>query len=180
MHCASSVALIFLIDVLYIGSGFFSHFLSLSAAASVGANAMFYFPFLAYNFRNPMEMVLKPYRQTSFSMRRDSKLPPLFYGPYQVLDHVGKVAYHLQLPPTVSIHPVFHVSMFKKMLGNHQLASSKLIPINAAGQFLVEPIQILNRHLIKRDKKPIPQTLVQWFNLPPKQATWEDLATILE
>ncbi|KAM7505285.1 hypothetical protein LguiB_004189 [Lonicera macranthoides] len=59
--------------------------------------------------------------------------------------------------------------MLKKMLGNHQLASSRRPPINAAGQFIVEPVQILNRRLIKRDNKPVPQTLLQWFNLPPEQ-----------
>lgn len=60
---------------------------------------------------------LQPYTQMSFSMRRDFKLAPKFYGAYQIVERVVKVAYRLQLPATANIHPVFHVSMLKKKLG---------------------------------------------------------------
>ena len=121
---------------------------------------------------------LQPYRQTTLSMRRDLKLAPKFYGPFKVLERIGMVAYRLQLPPTSAIHPVFHVLMLKKKLGNVQPVSPQLPPTNAAGQFLVEPVKIVARRVIKRDNKPVPQILVQWSNLPPEQATWEDYEKI--
>ena len=89
---------------------------------------------------------------------RDFKLALKFYGPYQVVARVGKVAYRLQLPPTATIHHVFHVSMLKKKLGNHQTPQTQLPPVNDAGQFMVESVQILDIHLIKRDNKPIPSS----------------------
>ena len=44
-----------------------------------------------------------------------SRLSPRFYGPFEILERVGEVAYRLALPPTLSsVHNVFHVSMPQK------------------------------------------------------------------
>lgn len=37
-----------------------------------------------------------------------SKLAPLYYGPYQVIERFGVVAYRLQLPDSSQVHPIFH------------------------------------------------------------------------
>jgi hypothetical protein len=36
-----------------------------------------------------------------------SKLGPWFFGPYQIVERLGAVAYRLQLPPKARIHDVF-------------------------------------------------------------------------
>ena len=44
---------------------------------------------------------------------KQGKLQLRFIGPFEILSQVGNVAYRLALPPAmVTIHPVFHVSMF--------------------------------------------------------------------
>ena len=60
---------------------------------------------------------LQPYKQTSLKVKHCQKLAPKFYGPYTVLKRVGQVAYQLALPIQSKLHPIFHVSCLKKVIG---------------------------------------------------------------
>lgn len=43
-----------------------------------------------------------------------AKLAPQFCVPFQILERVGLVAYHLALPIHIQVHNVFHVSALKR------------------------------------------------------------------
>lgn len=68
----------------------------------------------------------QPYRQVSAARRNSQKLSPRSYGPYQIIERIGKVAYKLNLPEGGKVHPVFHVSLLKKQLGARNLTGTQL------------------------------------------------------
>lgn len=61
------------------------------------------------------------------------KLAPKFYGPYQILQHIGEVAYKLALPPTSRIHPIFQVSCLKKVVWKNYNIQTSILELDEEG-----------------------------------------------
>ncbi|WCJ21035.1 hypothetical protein M5689_003225 [Euphorbia peplus] len=101
----------------------------------------------SFEIREWVYVKLRPYRQQSVIYRGNQKLSPLYFGPFQVEDRIGLVAYRLKLPSSATIHPVFHVSQLKKKLASN-VASSTTLP-TAMKEALV-PMAILDRKMVKR------------------------------
>ena len=50
---------------------------------------------------------------------KKGKLIHCCVGPYEIFQRIGKVAYESKLPSALAlVHPVFHVSMLKKCIGD--------------------------------------------------------------
>ena len=98
--------------------------------------------------------------------------PLKFYGPFQVLEHIGAVAYKVKLPSGSSIHDAFHVSQLKKHVGDAVTSAS--LPGSVEGDPLIkEPEAILDRMIVKRRGQAITKVLVKWEHSLPEDATWE-------
>nr|GFB97017.1 putative nucleotidyltransferase, ribonuclease H [Tanacetum cinerariifolium] len=103
------------------------------------------------------------------------KLSPHFIGPFEILDRVGEVSYHLALPPQLlHVHNVFHVSL----LGGYKyhplhVISYPLDQIRADLSYVEEPEIILDRQDRVMRNKTIPFVKILWRNHPEREATWE-------
>ena len=116
---------------------------------------------------------LQPYRQHSLKGRHvPHKLSPRFYGPFQVQDRVGSLAYKLDLPSGVAIHTVFHVSQLKLCPNPSSVSSTLPQYLSDVGK-TKEPEIILEKKMVNRHNKAVTKVLVQWKGYPPQQATWE-------
>lgn len=89
---------------------------------------------------------LQPYRQTSVALRRVSKLAPHYYGPFQILQKIGSVAYKLDLPSNSKLHPVFHVSKLKVKLGKNVVSQLQLLHVLEASEEIVAHPQAILGH----------------------------------
>ncbi|KAF7138246.1 hypothetical protein RHSIM_Rhsim07G0137500 [Rhododendron simsii] len=91
------------------------------------------------------------HRDEALSLQRNMKLALRFYGPFQVLPQVGKVAYKLSLLDSAQIHPIFLVSLLKKKSGANVVATPTLPPVIDDGTLQIEPVVVLERRMVKRN-----------------------------
>jgi hypothetical protein len=79
---------------------------------------------------------LQPYKQMSLKQaKKDNKLSPKYYGPYKVLQKIGTMAYKLELPASSRVHPVFHVSCLKKVIGDKLPVQTIYFTLDGEGGF---------------------------------------------
>lgn len=131
---------------------------------------------VSFDIGDYVYLKLQPYRQTSVAFRASMKLAPRFYGPYQIIEKVGIVAYRLALPPNSQIHNVFHVSMLRKHLGPvHSPISSQPPPVSDDSIILPQPEAVLDRRVIQKGKyRPKSDVLIKWKGAPREDATWKN------
>lgn len=112
---------------------------------------------------------LRPYRQQSVSKRLFQKLAAKYYGPYEILERVGTVAYRLLLPDKSRVHPVFHISQLKPVIGEVETVSDLPEIMNREDEVLIEPEEILDS---RYDEAGHLEVLIKWKNLPQHETSW--------
>lgn len=97
-----------------------------------------------------MYLKLIPYLLQSLAPHAYHKLHPKYYGPYAVVEKIGKVAYKLKLPEGSKIHQVFHVSCLKKHLVDKVTTAPLLPMVTDDGLLPLEPMIVLQRKVYKK------------------------------
>ncbi|KZV36025.1 hypothetical protein F511_33853 [Dorcoceras hygrometricum] len=129
-----------------------------------------------YEVGDKVFLKLRPHRQQSVCSRIFQKLAPKYFGPFVVIQRMGKVAYKLQLPAGSRIHPLFHVSQLKKAVGTHDQTHELPLGLEQELTFSYEPLKVIAHRQKKVAGLMVPQVLVQWKSKPVEEATWEDAA----
>jgi hypothetical protein len=122
---------------------------------------------------------------------RSEKLLPRFIGPYTITEIINPVAYRLDLPSTLRIHDVFHVSVLKPYVDGSvsfpdRQQSIRPAPedINEDGEELFEVEEVINeRTRIQRRgnrRRRITEYLVKWKGYPEWENSWEPASGLKE
>jgi hypothetical protein len=121
---------------------------------------------------------LQPHIQQSVNRRSNHKLSFKYFGPYLILQTIGKVAYKLQLLASSQIHVVLHVSQLKKSLpANASLSTNDDLQLLLMLDTL-PPTQVLAQRLHLVGHRVVPSVLVQRESCPTHWAAWEPASTV--
>jgi hypothetical protein len=110
--------------------------------------------------------------------RPTKKLTNRFAGPYTITKVISATAYKLDLPATMKIHPVFHISLLKPYhpspndFERSTPPPAIITPESNHEEYEVETI------LDKRILRNRPQYLIKWMGYPLHDATWEPLENL--
>ncbi|WMV19140.1 hypothetical protein MTR67_012525 [Solanum verrucosum] len=106
---------------------------------------------------------------------KKGKLSPRYIGSNRISKRIGKVAYELELPQELAaVHPIFHVSMLKKCMGDLSLIiPTEDIGIKDSLSYKEISVQILDRQVRKLRTKEVASVNVLWRNHFVEEATWE-------
>lgn len=104
------------------------------------------------------------------------KLMPRWIGPLTVVKAVGPVAYSLDLPKNMRIHPVFHVQLLKayKSADRHQPPPLPIVVEDGFDWFQVERVSMhREQRWGKKKKKACRSYLVKWLGYGDEHSSWE-------
>ena len=138
--------------------------------------------------------VLLSTRNVKFRASGTPKFMPKYIGPYAIEELIGPrledgsvavvTAVRLQLPPLMTVHPVFHVSLLQEYRsdGLRRYTAPLFYDSDGAPVWEVECI------LLERGVAPVSgesrrkgvEYLVRWKGMQPDQDTWEPASVIRE
>ena len=84
--------------------------------------------------------------KSSLKLGSCAKLSPRYYGPFEVIEIIGSIAYRLALLASTRAHNVFHVSLLKKYVHDpNHVINWDVIQMEPEGEFQIDPMRILDR-----------------------------------
>jgi hypothetical protein len=110
----------------------------------------------------------------SQAKRPSKKLQHRFIGPYRIIQKVSPVAYKLELPDSLKIHPVFHISNLRPYMSpttfeHRPVHALPPDPVSMGDHEEFEVEQILD-HRTRRNHQ---EYLVKWKGYPEHDTSWE-------
>ena len=72
------------------------------------------------------------------------------------------------------MHPVFHVSSLKKVIGDKLPVQTILPELDEEGKTILELEAVMETRTRQLRNRSISEYLIKWKNLPTEDSTWED------
>ena len=72
------------------------------------------------------------------------------------------------------MHPVFHVSCLKKVIGDKIPVQTIFLELDEEGKTILEPEAVMETRTRQLQNRSISDYLIKWKNLPTEDSTWED------
>ena len=91
-----------------------------------------------------------------------------------MLQKIGTMAYKLKLPASSRVHPVFHVSCLKKVIGDKILVQTILPKLDEEGKIILDLEAITDTIILQLRNRSISKYLIKWRKLSAEDSTWED------
>jgi hypothetical protein len=108
------------------------------------------------------------------------KLQPKFIGPYKIVQKISTLAYKLDLPHDMKIHPVFHISLLKLHKPSppefQERVQAPPPPVYFKNQD--EPEYEVQEIQDKRTRRGKTEYLVLWKGFNQHDATWEPIENL--
>jgi hypothetical protein len=98
-----------------------------------------------------------------------------YIRPFPILEKCGKVAYKLELSPSLAgVHDIFHISQLKKCLkAPVNVVLPEVAPLDMDLTYSEHPMKILDQKSRVTRRKTIKFYKIQWSNHMEEEATWE-------
>jgi hypothetical protein len=107
-------------------------------------------------------------KNISLKLGSCTKLAAKLCGPFEILEKIGPIAYMIAFLASMNVHNVFHVSLLKKYVHDHNhVIDWNLIQVEPEGDFQVHSMHILDRNVKMLLNRVIEWVKVQWayYNL---------------
>ena len=84
------------------------------------------------------------------------------------------MVYKLELPTSSRVHPIYHVSCLKNIIGEKLPVQTILLELDEEGKTIFEPEAVTEARTRQLRNRSISEYLIKWKNLPIEDSTWED------
>src|SRR4051812_36700374 len=111
----------------------------------------------------------------SLALAPSRKFLPRFVGPFVITSKISPVAYKLDLPATMRIHPTFHISLLKPYTASNTFPRPLPPPPDVIDD--VEEYEV-ERIIAEQKRYNRSEFLVKWMGYPDSDNTWEPIQNL--